>query len=147
MLHHVHSCYRKELLLLEVMSISMHYSVTTRSISIIRPSACYNHPPLVCYARTIKHHCTLTRHWLRDCDLKIVGCNMMQHQAHFLQRAIDSKRWVLSLSHFLFRPQLCYLHVGHNLLSEKKAPIIRGIFLVCCLQTSLTQSDTSRTRM
>ena len=55
----------------------MHYIVTTRSKSMIRPSAGYNHPPLVCYARTIKRHCKLTRHWLRDCDLEIVSRNMM----------------------------------------------------------------------
>ena len=27
--------------------------------------------------RTIKRHCTLTRHRLRDCDLEIVSRNMM----------------------------------------------------------------------
>ena len=63
--------------------------------------------------------------------------------AHFL-RVIQNAGFSASpISSVLlvFRPQL---DVGHNLLSEKRVWIIRGICSVCCLQTSLTESDTSR---
>ena len=50
--------------------------------------------------RTIKRHCTRTRHRLRDCDLEIVSRNMMHldRGGHtFSGWVIDSKRWVLCL--------------------------------------------------
>ena len=84
--------------------------------------------------------------WLRDCDLEIVSRNMMHLDGSTLSPCDRFKTLVFLAPPFLrhplvFRPQL---HVGPNLLSEKKVRIIRGIFLVCCLQTSLTHSDTSR---
>ena len=84
--------------------------------------------------------------WLRDCDLEIVSRNMMHLDRGTLSPCDRFKTLGFLAPPFLrhplvFRPQL---HVGPNLLSEKKVRIIRGIFLVCCLQTSLTHSDTSR---
>ena len=87
--------------------------------------------------------------WLRDCDLEIVSRNMMHLDRDTLSpcdrfRTLGFTSPPVSSVPLLFRPQL---DVGPNLLSEKKVGIIRGIFLVCCLQTSLTDSDTSRASM
>ena len=83
--------------------------------------------------------------WLRDCDLKIVSRNMMHLDGAGTLSPCDRFKTLgfipVSSVPLVFRP---LLHIGHNLLSEKKVEIIRGIFLVCCRQTSLTHSDTSR---